>query len=105
MRRFFFLLCLLAFFSLSNHAQTEQRPLLALHDGAIYAIDVATGESEMLVPAPSAYEAMLEFVWPITIFSENWLSPDGQFLTYAMTYPVKPAEEISENSDFIQRFF
>jgi hypothetical protein len=48
---------------------------------------------------------MLEFVWPITVFSQNWLSPDGRFLVYAMSYPTNPDEEINEDSEFTQRFF
>jgi hypothetical protein len=105
MRRLFLLF--FAFFILpSTDAQTEQAPIIALSEGAIYALDNETGESEMLVPAPSAYQFMREILYqPITVFSQNWLSPDGQFLAYAMTYPSNPAQEISEDSEFTQRLF
>jgi hypothetical protein len=105
MRRLFLLF--FAFLILpSTDAQTEQSPIIALTEGAIYALDTETGESQMLVPAPSAYRFMREILYqPITVFSQNWLSPDGQFLAYAMTYPSYPAQEISEASEFTQRLF
>jgi hypothetical protein len=105
MRRLF-LLCFVFLLVPSSYAQAERSPLIALSEGAIYALDAETGESEMLVPAPSAYRFMREILYqPITVFSQNWLSPDGQFLAYAMTYPSNPAQEISEDSEFTQRLF
>src|SRR5262245_25182826 len=105
MRRLF-LLCFFALSILPTHAQTEQSPIIAISEGAIYALDAETGEAELLVPAPNAYEAMRELVYqPITVSSSEWLSPDGQYLAYTMLYPSNPDEEIDENSGFVQHLF
>jgi hypothetical protein len=101
MRQLIILLCLSLFLSQSN-AQSEETPIIALHEGAIYAVKPSDGSAEILVPASSAYGEVYE---PASFFSAEWLSPDGQYLAYRMTYPVNPAEPVSETSNRTHRLF
>lgn len=104
MRQLFVLLCLLLVLS-QSHAQ-EESPIIALHEGAIYAVNPEDGSAEILVPAPNAYEETREFSYdPVTVFSAEWLSPDGQYLAYRMLYPLEPSEPIDESTGFTQRLF
>jgi hypothetical protein len=108
MRQFFPAVCFfLALFALpKTQAQAEPVPVIAVSEGAIYAINAGDGSAEMLVPAPHAYDEMLEFVYrPITLTSAEWLSPDGRYLAYRVLFPTNPDEEIDDNTDFTQRLF
>lgn len=107
MRQLFLILSLiLLLVSSQAHAQTNHTPIIALNEGAIYAVNPLDGSAEILVPAPNAYAESREFSHdPVTVFSAEWLSPDGQYLAYRMLYPLNPAEPIDENTSFTQRLF
>lgn len=62
MRRLLIMLCLSLFvlpFS-TTRAQDQQSPILALHEGAIYAVSPIDGSAQTLVAAPDNYQALRE---------------------------------------------
>lgn len=101
MRQLFLLMSLFLFIC-QAHAQNELQPIIALSEGSIYAINPSDGRAEIIVPASDAYGEVYE---PASFFSAEWLSPDGQYLAYRMTYPLNPNEPITETSNHTQRLF
>ena len=77
-------LCLFAAFIIGRAAaQADEPPLLALHEGGIYAVSPFSGEATALVPAPENIAELRELTHdPVTLFSADWLSPDGSTLVY-----------------------
>lgn len=65
-------------------AQAATPPLLILKHGGIYAISPQDGAIvETLVAPPDYYADLADAAFdPVTLFSAEWMSPDGEFLAY-----------------------
>jgi hypothetical protein len=75
------------------HAQTDLPPILALYAGGIYAVSPVDGSVQTLVAPPADYEVSHdETRAPVTVFSAEWLSPDGQYLAFRAMRSDAPAE-------------
>ncbi len=87
-------------------AQAELPPLLILNDGGIYAISPEDGTIlETLVAPPENYTALADATYePVTLFSAEWMSPDGEFLAYRV---MSERDPIQAGGDpvYTQRFF
>lgn len=61
----------------------DDAPIITLNDGGIYAVSPVDGSAELLVAPPDNFAAVRERTGdPLTVFSAEWLSPDGQLLAY-----------------------
>lgn len=75
-------LILIGVFS-SASAQEVAPPLLVLRHDSIDAVSLETGEITQLVPPPNGAVALRNHTHkPSTLFSAEWLSPDGRYLLY-----------------------
>jgi hypothetical protein len=98
-------LCFLTFIVGSAQAQDELPPIIALNEGGIYTVSV-DGHAEMLVAPPENYQAIRETRSdPVTLFSAEWLSPDGQYLVYRVKQPIDPLAPINENTAYTDSLF
>lgn len=80
------------------HAQDDAPPLIILDKGGIYA--VSSRRSTALVEAPENYDEFVETHYERpTLFSAEWLSPDGQYLAYTTFArdPQRPERVAMEN--------
>ena len=85
MRWIRFTLCLLVLLAVTavTLAHGAEPPLLALRDDAIYAVSPSDGEVTRLIAAPNGAAVMRKHTGePVTLFSADWLSPDGRTLVY-----------------------
>lgn len=83
MRWFLIVFCLLLLIVPVVNAQNESPPIIVLNAGGIYAVSPLDGSVETLVEPPLDYADIREQALdPVTVFSAEWMSPDGQYLAY-----------------------
>lgn len=93
MRWLLVILCLLVLAGPAAAAQTDSPPILALNAGGIYAVSPADGSVQTLVAPPADYDALHEQTHdPVTVFTAEGLSPDGQHLAFRTLRRNAPTE-------------